>query len=266
MPEALGSEVSFNYGLVDAGDLPQFEPFDKTGLMSNNFALDSEPGSGSDIQAPPQQMPSPPGINPSGNGGSSHSSPLLNPFSGNSTSMTGMSHRAKVPQGGILNCAEIAFPREFIGCLIGEKGDRIREIRERLTVNFITDKQEIPLGMGLASQQGAFRACKCEGEWDNMWDCICECVTNITTRFDAIAGNKQAAVFDITQPLHCHVKVPGAVAGEWFSISLLLRRVCNRRRTSILDHLLLFTRSCKHKLHPTSTSTTLLTAYFCNSN
>ena len=61
---------------------------------------------------------------------------------------------------------------------------------------------------------GAFRACKAEGEWDNMWDCICECVTNITTRFDAVAGNKQNTVFDVTQPLNCHVKVPGAVAGE----------------------------------------------------
>ena len=167
MPEALGSEVSFNYGLVDAADLPQFEPADKKGLMSNNFALDSEPGSGSDIQAPPQQMPSPPGISTGGNGGSSHSSPQLNPFNSNGnngngmTGGQGMSHRAKVPQGGILNCAEIAFPKEYIGCLIGEKGDRIREIRERLTVNFITDKQEIQLSAGAGAQTGFFRSCRC---------------------------------------------------------------------------------------------------------
>jgi len=209
MPEALGSEVSFNYGLVDAAEVSLLDPPSK-GLMSNNFALDSEPGAGSDIQAPPGHMPSP---NFGANGGSAHGSPQLNTMNGGLTDSGGKPQRARVPQGGILNCAEIAFPKEFIGCLIGEKGDRIREIRERLTVNFITDKQEIGLGMGNGSGQAFYRNCKCEGDWDNMWDCICECVTNITTRFDAIAGNKQAAVFDIMQMLNCHVKVPGAVAG-----------------------------------------------------
>jgi len=69
-------------------------------------------------------------------------------------------NRRNIPTTGIHNLVEIAFPREFIGCLIGEKGERIREIRERLNINFLTNKTEIMLSNGSGSSMAGFRVCR----------------------------------------------------------------------------------------------------------
>lgn len=103
-----------------------------------------------------------------------------------------------------LSTLETLFPKELMGCIIGEKGVKITEVREKNSVKIQNNKDVI---------KGGFREIRIDGEWCNVWNAFCELIKSVN---EAIEENRVTAGqgIDNEQKFTVQIKVPINIAGS----------------------------------------------------
>tara|TARA_A100001015_G_scaffold273445_1_gene328923 strand:+ start:3707 stop:4258 length:552 start_codon:yes stop_codon:yes gene_type:complete len=101
-----------------------------------------------------------------------------------------------------LNKLEALFPKEMFGCIIGEKGAKIKEVREKCGVQISNDKEVC---------RGGFRTIRFEGDWCSMWNAFCEVVKTIAEDERAM---QNADVQLNGETFTVQVRLPKTIAGQ----------------------------------------------------
>lgn len=70
---------------------------------------------------------------------------------------------------------DILYPRDFFGCIMGEKGQKIIELKQRLGLRISSEKEQ---------SRNGYRLMHIEGEWANQWQAFCEIANTIENADD----------------------------------------------------------------------------------